>query len=163
MILTSVAVGLIASAMFMIPRTETAGAKTLLAIVAYQQLMYGRHSAITAGNLGFLIRNACLAGTLGLFLTVPKKVPEPGLPGAVARVRKSMRDNCALAVRVLFGLAVLEMFDVVGWGWAFVMIPDCGCATVRVPGGDLRVGAYGLLCGGGLRGEPVLDDSCDEY
>lgn len=123
LILISVLVGLVASTLFVFPATEVYGAKTLMAVVVYQQLMYGRHSAITAGNVGFLIRNACLIGTLALFLTVPKKAPEPGLPGAAARVRNSMRDNCALAVRFLFGLAVLEVFDVVGWSWAFVMMP----------------------------------------
>lgn len=123
LILISVLIGLSASALFVVPPTEAYGAKILMGVVVYQQMMYGRHSAITAGNAGFLIRNLCLLGTLALFLTVPKRAAEPCLPGAAARARRSMRDNCALAVRFLFGLAVLEMFDVVGWAWAFLMVP----------------------------------------
>lgn len=43
---------------------EVAGSYLLIGSVVYQQLMYGRHSPIASGNIGFLMRNLCLAGSL---------------------------------------------------------------------------------------------------
>lgn len=128
-IIIAVLTSLASTTMFLLPRTTARGAKALLGCVLYQQLVYGRHSALTAGNFGFLVRNACMAGTLALFLT--KNTPEPALPGAGtgARLRKGARDNAALLVRILFALACFEMFDVVGWGWALVIVP-AACALV---------------------------------
>ena len=127
-IIPAAVVTLLASALFMYPSTHVKGAKILLACVAYQQIVYGRHSAITTGNLGFLIRNLCMSGTLLLFLTVPKRATDqPVLPGGAnatsARIRRGARDNAALLVRVLFALACIEMFDVVGWWWAVLIVP----------------------------------------
>ena len=129
LIIPAALISLIAAGLFMYPPTHVRGAKALLGCVVYQQLMYGRHSAITTGNLGFLVRNLCMSGTLALFLTVPKRNTEqPVLPGASAgaRIRRGARDNAALLVRVLFAFACFEMFDVVGWGWAVLIMPTAG-------------------------------------
>lgn len=104
---------------------EKRGAQLLLGAVAFQQLIYGRHSPITSGNAGFLVRNLCLAGTLCLLMTSHRvKDGLPALPGIPDGGSKdSIRDNIALASRLLFGLLSLEMFDVIGWIWGVVVVP----------------------------------------
>lgn len=133
-IIPAVIVTLISATLFLVPKTHTKGAKLLLACVAYQQIIYGRHSALTTGNFGFFIRNLCMAGTLALFLAVrggkdSRSSPTGGdmrLPGggsASARLKRGAKDNAALLVRVLFAIACFEMYDVVGWWWALLIIP----------------------------------------
>lgn len=115
----------IGSVLVFFKKFEKRGAQTLLAAVAYQQLIYGRHSPITSGNFGFLIRNMCLAGTLMLMMTNQRiKDGLPALPGIPDSANKdNQRDNIALVTRFLLGLLCLEMFDVIGWAWALVVVP----------------------------------------
>lgn len=141
-ILLAIFLTLVSVALFLLPPTAAFGAKALLLCVAYQQLVYGRHSAITTGNLGFFVRNACMAGTLALFLTVPKHAPEPSLPGMSVKLRKSARDNAALLVRILFAFACLEMFDVIGYLWSLLIIP---AAVALVIGYQVELCAILLL------------------
>lgn len=142
LIVPAVLISLVSAVMFMIPKLNMRGAKMLIGCVLYQQLIYGRHSAITTGNLGFFIRNLCMVGTLALFLYVPNTSPNNGpgmgmgsgvssgdigglLPGSIAMktLRKGAKDNAALLVRVLFAVAAFEMYDVVGWWWSILIIP----------------------------------------
>lgn len=115
----------VGAAMVFSKRVEKRGAQLLLAATVYQQIVYGRHSPITSGNLGFLIRNMCLVGTLMLLMTnqrVKDGMPAlPGIPDSPAK--DSGRDNIALVTRFLLGLLCVEMFDVIGWGWAVLIIP----------------------------------------
>eukprot|EP00171_Calliarthron_tuberculosum_P018387 IDg18387t1 len=46
---------------FLRGRHESTAAYVLIGCVLYQQLIYGRHSPIASGNLGFLVRNLCLS------------------------------------------------------------------------------------------------------
>lgn len=43
---------------------ENQAAYALIGCVLYQQIMYGRHSPVGSGNLGFFVRNLCLSGSL---------------------------------------------------------------------------------------------------
>lgn len=117
----------VASAMVFFKKSEKKGATILLAAVVYQQLIYGRHSPITSGNFGFLIRNLCLIGTLMLLMTNQRiKDGLPALPGIPETPGKdSSRDSIALVTRFLLGLLCVEMFDIIGWAWAFLIIPIC--------------------------------------
>lgn len=45
---------------------ENHAAYALIGCVLYQQVLYGRHSPIGSGNLGFFVRNLCLSGSLML-------------------------------------------------------------------------------------------------
>lgn len=117
----------VASFMVFIKKTEKRGAQILVAAVLYQQIIYGRHSPITSGNLGFLVRNLCLIGTLMLLMTNQRiKDGLPALPGIPDIGNKeSARDTIALVTRFVLGLLCVEMFDIIGWHWAIVMIPLC--------------------------------------
>jgi len=153
LIIPAVLVSLASAVLFMVPKLNKLGAKMLMGCVLYQQLIYGRHSAITTGNLGFFIRNLCMSGTLALFLYVPSSTPSSNisnlsninssaninidmdigglLPGSIAMktLRKGAKDNAALIVRVLFAVAAFEMYDVVGWWWSLLIIP-CSVSLV---------------------------------
>lgn len=123
----STTVTFIGSAMVFFKKAEKKGAILLLGAVIYQQIVYGRHSPITSGNFGFLVRNLCLIGTLMLIMTSRRiKDGLPALPGLPETGSKdSSRDNIALVTRFLVGLLCVEMFDVIGWTWAFIIIPIC--------------------------------------
>ncbi|CAN8066399.1 unnamed protein product [Agarophyton chilense] len=112
-------------------KKEKKGAQLLIFATVYQQLVYGRHSPITSGNLGFLIRNLCLCGTLMLLMSgqrIKHGLPAlPGLPDAPDKDGK--RHSVALMTRLLLGLLTLEMFDVIGWTWAVAIVP-VACAVV---------------------------------
>lgn len=114
----------IGSTMVFFKKLEKKGAQLLLFAVVYQQIIYGRHSPITSGNTGFLIRNMCLAGTLMLMMSNQRlKDGLPALPGLPDAKKDSSRDNIALVTRFLIGLLSLEMFDVIGWKWGLVIVP----------------------------------------
>lgn len=117
----------VGSAMIFFKKAEKKGATLLLGAVVYQQVVYGRHSPITSGNFGFLIRNLCLIGTLMLLMTNQRvKDGLPALPGIPETGSKySSRDNIALVTRFLVGLLCVEMFDIIGWAWAFLIVPIC--------------------------------------
>lgn len=106
---------------------EKRGAQILIGAVIYQQVIYGRHSPITSGNMGFFIRNLCLIGTLLLLMTNQRiKDGLPALPGIPdGGTKDGPRDTIALMTRLLLGVLCLEMFDVIGWGWAFIITPLC--------------------------------------
>lgn len=138
MIVPAVLISLVSAVVFMVPKLNKQGAKMLIGCVVYQQVIYGRHSAITTGNLGFFIRNLCMVGTLALFIYVPTSThtsANPGmsssgdigglLPGSISMktLRKGAKDNAALLVRVLFAVAAFEMYDVVGWWWSILILP----------------------------------------
>lgn len=121
----STSAALIGSVAVFFKKYEKRGAQLLFGAVVYQQLIYGRHSPITSGNFGFLIRNLCLCGTL-LLLMSNQRVKDglPALPGIPETANKdSARDNVALVTRLLMGLLSLEMFDIIGWRWAFIIMP----------------------------------------
>lgn len=117
----------VASFMVFLKKAEKRGAQILIAVVLYQQVMYGRHSPIASGNFGFLVRNSCLIGTLMLFMTNQRiKDGLPALPGIPHTSSKdSARDTIAFVTRFVLGLLCLEMFDRLGWHWAFIIVPLC--------------------------------------
>lgn len=125
LILTSTSATLVGSVMVFFNKLEKNGAKLLLFATVYQQLIYGRHSPITSGNLGFLIRNLCLCGTLLLVMSAQRvRDGLPALPGLPEmRDKHAQRHNVALLTRILMALLSVEMFDVIGWGWSFIMCP----------------------------------------
>lgn len=125
LILISTLTTFAAAVLLFLKPTQRLATKLLLGLVIYQQLIYGRHSPITSGNFGFLIRNLCLIGTLLLLLlkaSTPGSQTLPGIPDP-PRKDEARRDGIALATRVLLGLLCLEMFDVISWYWGFIMLP----------------------------------------
>lgn len=117
----------IGAAMVFFKRCEKQGARLLLFAVIYQQMIYGRHSPITSGNLGFLVRNLCLVGTLLLMMSNNRVADGlPALPGLMmhgSSSSESHRDTVALVTRILIVLLCGEMFDLIGWMWALVIVP----------------------------------------
>ena len=111
---------------------EHIGAYILLACVFYQQVVYGRHSPISTGNLGYLVRNLCLSGSL-LLLTAQKRISEgrtalPGLPDAGNAA--AMQGYLRLASRCLLVLFSLEFLATLGpWG-TLLTLPVVGAVLV---------------------------------
>lgn len=96
---------------------EALGSYLLLGCVSYQQVVYGRHSPIGSGNLGFLVRNLCLAGALLLFLAQSRieegRTALPGVPDPGNSV--TMQSYLKLASRVLLVLLAMEFLTTMGW------------------------------------------------
>lgn len=96
---------------------EALGSYLLLGCVAYQQVVYGRHSPIGSGNIGFLVRNLCLAGALLLFLAQSRieegRTALPGVPDPGNSV--TMQSYLKLASRVLLVLLAMEFLTTMGW------------------------------------------------
>lgn len=122
----------VGAAMVFFKHLERRGAQFLLFAVVYQQVVYGRHSPITSGNIGFLLRNLCLIGTLLLLMTNQRlKDGLPALPGLPdASDKEASRDNIALVTRCLVVLLSAEMFDVIGWKWAIAIVPIAAAVLV---------------------------------
>lgn len=100
---------------------ETHAAYALIACVAYQQILYGRHSPIGSGNIGFLIRNLCLSGSL-LLISCQSRIASgrSALPMGLLdgpTDKKSAVAYMQLASRimlVMLGVEVITMMKAVG-------------------------------------------------
>lgn len=128
---------------------EPLGAYILLGCVLYQQVLYGRHSPISSGNLGYLLRNLCLSGSL-LLLTAQKRMSEgrtalPGLPDAGNAA--VMHGYLRLASRCMLVLLSLEFLTTLGpWG-TVLTLPVIAAVLVGYKiniSGSVLIGLYFL-------------------
>lgn len=107
---------------------ETHGSYCLLACVVYQQIVYGRHSPIGSGNLGFLVRNLCLAGSLILIacqvrLAAGQSALPMGLLDNHAPTKKQTVAYMQLGSRVLLVLLALEFVTTFGVYGTILTVP----------------------------------------
>lgn len=98
---------------------EVIGSYLLLSCVVYQQVMYGRHSPIASGNVGFLMRNLCLAGSLILIgcqtrIAAGQSALPLGLLDGRQPTRKQSVAYMQLASRFLLVLLALEFLTTLG-------------------------------------------------
>mmetsp|Transcript_19091 Transcript_19091/g.33015 ORF Transcript_19091/g.33015 Transcript_19091/m.33015 type:complete len:286 (+) Transcript_19091:258-1115(+) len=107
------------------PMLERYGSYVLIGFVFYQQILYGRHSPIGSGNLGFLMRNLCLAGSL-LMLVVQQRMSEghsalPGIPDPGDK--NTIVNYIQLAARLLLVLLSLEFLTTMGPIGTLITLP----------------------------------------
>jgi ER-derived vesicles protein len=108
---------------------ETQGSYLLLGCVFYQQALYGRHSPIGSGNMGFLVRNLCLAGSLILIgaqsrlASGQSALPLGLLDGVRAPDKKQAVSYMQLASRILLVLFALEFLTTLGRAFTILTIP----------------------------------------
>jgi ER-derived vesicles protein len=108
---------------------ETHGSYLLLFCVCYQQALYGRHSPIGSGNLGFLVRNLCLSGSLILIGAQTRiaggqsALPLGLLDGAHAPNKKQTAAYMQLASRILLVLFALEFLTTLGTVLTIFAVP----------------------------------------
>lgn len=124
MLLTNIIVSFIAVALILGRKKvargqyETHAAYALIACVVYQQVMYGRHSPIGSGNIGFLVRNLCLSGSLILItcqtrLAAGRTALPMGLLDGTSDQQKTV-SYLQLASRILLVLLGLEFMATLG-------------------------------------------------
>lgn len=97
---------------------ENQAAYALIACVIYQQIMYGRHSPIGSGNLGFVVRNLCLSGSL-LLITCQTRMASgrSALPMGLLDGTTDQQTTVAylqLASRIMLVLLGLEFVSTLG-------------------------------------------------
>ena len=97
---------------------ENYAAYALIACVAYQQILYGRHSPIGSGNLGFFVRNLCLSGSL-LLVTCQNRLASgrSALPMGLLdgdTDKKTTISYLQLASRIMLVLLGLEFLTTLG-------------------------------------------------
>lgn len=99
---------------------ENKAAYALIGCVIYQQLLYGRHSPIGSGNVGFFVRNLCLSGSL-LLVTCQTNIADgrsalPGLLDAPADQQTSFAyvQLASRIMLVLLGIEFLATLRTVG-------------------------------------------------
>lgn len=114
------------AAMLFVQPLEQRGSHLLMLAVAYQQAVYGRHSPVTSGNTGFLLRNLCLLGTLTLLHdTAMRDAARSALPALSPPSDKNggRLSVVALATRCFMVLLCGEMMDTVPRASLLVMLP----------------------------------------
>lgn len=133
MLLTNILVSFIAVAVILARKKiargqyETHGAYALIACVAYQQVLYGRHSPIGSGNVGFLVRNLCLSGSL-ILITCQTRLAagRTALPLGLLDGTSDQQQSVAylqLASRILLVLLGLEFMSTLGVFGTILAIP----------------------------------------
>ena len=133
MLLANIAISFIAIA-FILARKhlargqyENVAAYALIGCVLYQQLLYGRHSPIGSGNLGFFMRNLCLSGSL-LLITCQSRMAEgrSALPMGLLDGQTGNEATVAylqLASRILLVMLGLEFASTLGTLGAIMTLP----------------------------------------
>lgn len=107
---------------FMRGRHESTAAYVLISCVLYQQLLYGRHSPIASGNIGFLVRNLCLSGAILLVscqarLASGRSALPMGILDSGRTDKKTTISVMLLSSRILLVLLALEFIVTLGaWG-----------------------------------------------
>eukprot|EP00186_Timspurckia_oligopyrenoides_P004784 CAMPEP_0182443310 /NCGR_PEP_ID=MMETSP1172-20130603/2076_1 /TAXON_ID=708627 /ORGANISM="Timspurckia oligopyrenoides, Strain CCMP3278" /LENGTH=284 /DNA_ID=CAMNT_0024638545 /DNA_START=113 /DNA_END=967 /DNA_ORIENTATION=- len=107
------------------PVLEKYGSYFLIGFIFYQQILYGRHSPIGSGNLGFLMRNLCLAGSL-LMIVVQGRISDgvsalPGIPDPGDK--NSVVIYLQLASRLMIVLLSLEFLTTLGPIGTLIALP----------------------------------------
>jgi len=119
--------GLFGAAALLAPVTEDGAVAVLLGLVFYQQLAYGRHAPVTSGNVGFLLRNACLAAALALIPATKRlasgRSPLPGLPAPTAGAAVKWAARISLGSRILLAALGLEAFVTLGFRGGLLTLP----------------------------------------
>lgn len=126
---------------------ENPAAYALIGCVLYQQIMYGRHSPIGSGNVGFLVRNLCLSGSL-ILVTCQSRLASGhsalplGLLDGVADQQTAV-SYLQLASRVLLVLLGLEFVGTLGIVGAILTLPVIVAVAVgfqtEITGGILLI------------------------
>lgn len=106
---------------------ENYAAYALIGCVAYQQVLYGRHSPIGSGNLGFFVRNLCLSGSL-LLITCQTRMASgrSALPLGLLdghTDKKTTVSYLQLASRILLVLLAIEFMVTLGTIGTLFAIP----------------------------------------
>lgn len=106
---------------------ENYAAYALISCVAYQQLLYGRHSPIGSGNVGFLVRNLCLSGSL-LLITCQTRMASgrSALPMGLLDGQTDKQTTVSylqLASRILLVLLALEFLVTLGTVISVLTVP----------------------------------------
>jgi len=149
LIVSTTTISLAGSFLVITQKKEQIGAYLLIFFLFYQQVIYGRHSPIASGNIGFLFRNLCLAGCF-LLLAVQRRIKEgqtalPGVPDAGER--STYVEYIQVAARCLLVLLSLEFLTTLGPIGSLLTLPVIGAVLVgyRVPvSGSLLFLAYFL-------------------
>lgn len=97
---------------------ETYAAYALIGCIVYQQILYGRHSPIGSGNMGFFVRNLCLSGGL-LLITCQSRMASgrSALPLGLLdgqTDKKTTVSYLQLGSRILLALLALEFIVTLG-------------------------------------------------
>lgn len=106
---------------------ETLAAYLLIGCVLYQQALYGRHSPIGSGNVGFLVRNLCLSGSL-LLISCQARMAEgrSALPLGILDSGTDKKTTVAymqLASRILLVLLAIEFVSTLGVVGTILTVP----------------------------------------
>lgn len=133
LLLTNIFISFIAVALILarkriaLGKYENLAAYALIGCVLYQQIVYGRHSPIGTGNMGFLVRNLCLSGSLLLVschsrLASGHSALPLGLLDGVTDQQTTV-SYIQLASRLLLVLLGLEFVGTLGTFGAILTIP----------------------------------------
>ena len=106
---------------------ETLAAYLLIGCVLYQQALYGRHSPIGSGNIGFLVRNLCLSGSL-LLISCQARMAEgrSALPLGILDSGTDKKTTVAymqLTSRILLVLLAIEFIATLGVIGTILTVP----------------------------------------
>lgn len=106
---------------------EQHAAYMLIGCVVYQQVLYGRHSPIGSGNVGFLVRNLCLSGSL-MLITIQSRMASgrSALPMGLLDGQtdtKATAGYLQLASRIMLVLLALEFLTTLGVVGTIFTIP----------------------------------------
>lgn len=126
---------------------ENLAAYALIACVVYQQLLYGRHSPIGSGNLGFFVRNICLSGSL-LLVTCQTRIAQgrSALPMGLLdgqTDKKTTLSYLQLASRFMLVLLGLEFVVTLGTFGTILALPVILAVLV---GFKLEISGLVLFC-----------------
>lgn len=143
MLLTNILVSFVAVAVILARKRlargkyESHAAYVLIACVLYQQLLYGRHSPIASGNVGFLVRNLCLSGAILLVSCQARMASgRSALPlgildsGRTNVDKKTTVAYMQLASRILLVLLALEFIVTLGTWGSLLTLPVVGAVLV---------------------------------
>lgn len=133
MLLTNIIISFIAIAIILAGKRfargmyENLAAYALIGCVVYQQVLYGRHSPIGSGNVGFLVRNLCLSGSL-LLITCQSRIAQgrSALPLGLLDGQADKQTTVAylqLASRIMLVLLGLEFITTLGVLGTIMAIP----------------------------------------
>lgn len=106
---------------------ENYAAYALIGCVIYQQILYGRHSPIGSGNLGFFVRNLCLSGSL-MLITCQTRIASgrSALPMGLLdghTDKQTAVSYLQLTSRILLVLLALEFISTLGIVGTILTVP----------------------------------------